>query len=390
MLECQYDLFNLPGDLHYINCAYMSPMPMVVETAGIEALRLGRNPVVIGPDDFFGTSNRVRRAFADVIDCDRPDRVSIIPSVSYGIATAARNIDLGPGDAVVLLHEQFPSNVYTWRRRAAETDAELRIVHPPSGSGNTSANRAEGWNDRILDAIRPDTAVVSIPIVHWADGTRFDLERIAERARDVGAALVVDGTQSVGALPFSFDSVRPDVLVCAGYKWLFGPYSTALACWGDRFLDGIPIEENWITRRNADDFAGLVDYEDAYEPGGIRFDVGERSNFILLPMLLEALGLVSSWGPERIQRYCLDLMAPALDRISELGYRVDPPSVRGAHLFGIRMPEDVTVDAVRAQFDRLGVSVSVRGDAIRVAPNVYNRPEDVEALLDALEAAANA
>lgn len=386
MLECQSDLFSLPEGVHYINCAYMSPLPVAVETAGIEALRLKRNPALIGPEDFFETSDRLRRSFARVVDCDRPDRVSIIPSVSYGIATAARNIDLGPGDAIVLLHEQFPSNVYTWRRRAAETDAELRIVHPPP----YGPERAATWNDRILDAIRPDTAVVSIPIVHWADGTRFDVERIARRTRDVGAALIIDGTQSVGALPFSFDTVQPDVLVCAGYKWLFGPYSTALACWGDRFLDGVPIEENWITRRNADDFAGLVDYEDDYEPGGIRFDVGERSNFFLLPMLVAALELVADWRPDRIQRYCRDLMHPVLDHISDLGYRVDPPAARGAHLFGIRMPEALTVDAVRSELSRKNVSVSVRGDAIRVAPNVYNRPENVEALLDALVAAAGA
>ncbi|NNF03545.1 MAG: aminotransferase class V-fold PLP-dependent enzyme [Rhodothermales bacterium] len=383
MLDCQSDHFNLPVGSHYINCAYMSPMPKAVEEAGVAAIRSKRDPSRIKPEDFFETSDLVRRAFAGIVDCDRPDRVSLIPAVSYGIATAARNIDLGPGDAIVLLHEQFPSNVYTWRRRAAETDAELRIVHPPPDG----ADRAADWNERILDAIRRDTAVVSIPIVHWADGTRFDLERISSRAKDVGAALIVDGTQSIGALPFSFDSVRPDVLVCAGYKWLFGPYSTALACWGDRFLDGVPIEENWITRRNADDFAGLVDYEDAYEPGAVRFDVGERSNFVLLPMLLEALNLVSSWRPDAIQSYCRDLMRPALDRISALGYRVGPPAARGSHLFGIRMPESIGVDALRTELTRRSVSVSVRGDAVRVAPNVYNGPEDVEALLDALEAA---
>jgi selenocysteine lyase/cysteine desulfurase len=230
--------------------------------------------------------------------------------------------------------------------------------------------------------------VVAVPIVHWTDGTLFDVERIADRARDVNAALVVDGTQSIGALPFSFDTVRPDVLVTAGYKWLFGPYSTAVACWGDRFLNGTPLEENWITRRNADDFAGLVDYEDSYEPGAVRYDVGERSNFILLPMLLRALELVARWRPERIQAYCRALMDPIMDDVAALGFRVDPADSRGAHLFGIRMPQSLTVEAVRGELTRRGVSVSVRGDAVRVAPNVYNRRVDVDAFMDALSAAA--
>ena len=75
----------------------------------------------------------------------------------------------------------------------------------------------------MCEAITTDTAAVMVPTVHWYDGITFDLPRVAEAARAAGAALIVDGTQSVGALPFDCAIVQPDALVCAGYKWLLGP-----------------------------------------------------------------------------------------------------------------------------------------------------------------------
>ena len=100
----------------------------------------------------------------------------------------------------------------------------------------------------------------------------------------MGARFVIDGTQSVGALPFDVGHTRPDAVACAGYKWLTGPYSVGTAWYGPAFDGGTPIEENWITRAGSDRFNELVNYRDDYRPGAIRYDVSERSNFILLPM----------------------------------------------------------------------------------------------------------
>lgn len=383
MLSCQSDSFRLDPGVHYLNCAFMSPLPIRVEEAGMEAIRTKRNPSRISADDFYTTSDLVREEFAALIGAKAPNRVSIGPSVSYATSSAAHNLKPGPGQSIVTLAEQFPSNVYTWRRLAARNGAEIRTIAPPEGE-----NREVDWNLRVLDAIDSRTAVVALPVVHWADGSRFDLVTIGQRARDVGAAFIVDGTQSIGAMPFDVGHVQPDMVVAAGYKWLMGPYSTALAWWGERFLDGAPIEDNWITHRDSRNFAGLVEYQDDYEDGAIRFDVGERSNFFLLPMLLEALKMIREWGPDSIQKYVHQLVSPRLEQIRSLGFRIAPEETRGSHLFGIRMPGHIQVQTVREALDNAHVSVSVRGSAIRVAPNVYNDEQDMAALVDALRRAA--
>ncbi len=381
VLGCQRDQFSLPDGLHYLNCAYMGPLPRVAEAAGVAGVRKKAVPTAILPEDFFGESNALRGLFAGLIGVDDPQRIAIHPGASYGIATAARNLPVSAGDNLVLTHEQFPGNVYAWRRKAAEFGATVRMVGPPE---NALEGRGRLWNERLLDAIDARTAVVAVPHVHWTDGTRFDLRAIGERCRAVGTALVVDATQSVGALPFDVSAVRPDALVCAAYKWLLGPYALALAYFSERFDDGTPLEETWIGRKDSDDFPRLVDYQDEYQPGAIRYDCAERSNFALVPIAVAALRLITEWTPSGIQEYCRALTADMLPRVKEMGFFVEDTEWRGHNLFGVRAPDGVDMSRLRTELDARNVSASLRGSALRLSPNVYNDGADIDALVDAL------
>ena len=381
-LACQREAFSLPDDVHYLNCAYFGPLPKATEEAGIAGVLQKRAPMLVHPEDFFTNSGRAREGFARLVGASDPNRIAILPSASYGVAVAARNIPVGQGQNIVLLHEQFPGNVYAWRRKAAESGAQLRTIAPPEG-----ANRGSAWNERLLEAIDGDTAVVTVPHIHWTDGTIFDLVAVGARARDVGAAFVVDGTQSVGALPFDVEEVRPDALIVAAYKWLLGPYSICTAYFGSRFDDGIPLEETWISRERSDDFQHLVDYESTYQPGAIRYDVGERSNFILVPMLVASLGLVLEWTPAGVQDYCRRLSETLIREAVDIGFSLEEDEWRAAHLFGLRMPEGLKLTALKAELEARKIFVSLRGSALRVSPHLYNDEDDVGALVEALKAA---
>mgnify|MGYP002623081878 CR=1 FL=1 len=384
-LPCQRAAFSLPPEYHYFNCAYMGPLPRASEEAGVAAIRRKRMPTDIVPPDSFWATDQLRALFARLVGAPDPARVAIQPGVSYGVATAARNLPVSARQNVVLTHEQFPGNVYSWRRLAAESGAELRVVDPGDGPG-----RGRRWNERLLEAIDPGTAVVAMPQVHWTDGTRFDLEAVGARCRDVGAALIVDATQSVGALPFDVAAVQPDALICATYKWLLGPYTMSLAWFGPRFDDGVPLEETWIARERSRDFQHLVDYQDAYLPGAVRYDAAERSNFFLAPIAQASLELLLEWTPEAIQGYCRGLTAEMLGGLAELGYSVEDEAWRGHHLFGLRMPPSVELAPLRDRLAERNVHVSLRGTALRLSPNVYNDDADVAVLDEVLREAAQA
>jgi len=381
-LSCKRDAFGLPEGLHYLNCAYMGPLPKVTEEAGIEGIRRKRVPIDIHPDDFFRTSDELRSLFSEMVGAGDPQRVAILPGVSYGVAVAARNLDVSPGQNVVMTHEQFPGNVHAWRRLAREHGAEVRVATPPDGPG-----RGQAWNDALLSSIDSATAVVAVPHVHWTDGTRFDLIAVGRRCREVGAALVVDGTQSVGALPFDVAEVQPDALIVATYKWLLGPYSVGVGYFGPRFDGGTPLEETWIGRERSEDFQNLVHYRDGYQPGAIRYDMAERSNFALLPMAVASMKLVKEWQPARIQAYCASLTASPLEEAAALGFSVEDPCWRGAHLFGLRMPPGIDLAGLKAALERRRVAASLRGSALRLSPNVYNDAGDLDALLEGLREA---
>jgi len=372
--------FHIPAGVHYLNCAFMSPLLREVEEAGIEGMRRKRTPFETTPRDFFEDSDRLRDAFASLIGAPDPERVAIVPSVSYGITTVARNLNPPRGSNVVILAEQFPSNVYPWRRLADERELVLRTVEAPV----TAGSRGAAWNEALLEAINSSTSVVAVPLYHWMDGTRFDLEEVGKRARELGAALVIDGTQSVGAAPFDLSAVQPDALVCAGYKWLLGPYSLGLAWYGSRFDGGVPLEETWTSRPDSDDFRRIGDYRNDYRPGAARYDVGERSNFILVPMQLAAIRRILAWSPEAIQEYCRSITRDALTEAVSLGVTVEDEMWRGNHLFGLRLPAGVDPARLGPELEARSISVSLRGSAIRVAPHVYNGEEDLNTLVEAI------
>lgn len=391
-MKCQKDHFNLEAGHHYLNCAFLSPLLKSVEKAGMEGIRAKARPWEVTPERFFRDGNTLRKRFAELVNAPSADHVALMPSVSYGVATAVKNLPrpgegAGEGSAggsgkprIVLNDEQFPSNVYAWQRFAREHGCKIHTVQAPGHA----EGRGAAWNDRLLEAITDDTLAVALAPLHWTDGTLFDLEAVGRRCRETGSYLIVDGTQSVGALPFDVQAVQPDALFCAGYKWLLGPYSMALGYFGERLLDGVPLEEGWLNRRESEDFAGLVDYQPEYQPGARRYDVGQSSNFVLVPMMLRAVEQLLEWGPDRIQQYCRELTAPLAGELPEYGYRIEEPGRRAHHLFGIRLPAALTNEELKARLGERDIHVSLRGSAVRISPNVYNDEEDIAALLEVL------
>jgi selenocysteine lyase/cysteine desulfurase len=379
MLQNQSQLFNLPQDITYLNCSYMSPMLKTVAEVGVKGIYGKEDPTVIKPEDFFDNTSSLREEFAKLINAPA-SHCAIAPSVSYGMANVAKNLKAGKGDNIVVADEQFPSNVYAWMALREERGVEIKFIAPPK----RKEDRGKVWNEQILEAIDKNTKLVATGHVHWADGTLFDLEAIRAKTKDVGALMVIDGTQSIGALPFDVKIFQPDAVVAAGYKWMMGPYSTAMAYYGDYFSDGRPVENNWMNRLHSEDFANLVNYQEQYQPGMVRYEVGESANFILTPMLTKAIEQVNAWGPENIQQYTRALAAPYLDQLRAAGFWIEDEKHRAHHLLGLRLPGHMDLDEVKKKLQQEKIFVSVRGNSIRVSPHLYNATEHFEHLMEVL------
>ncbi|MBZ5657335.1 MAG: aminotransferase class V-fold PLP-dependent enzyme [Acidobacteriia bacterium] len=379
MLPCQRHLFDIPDDVAYLNCAYMSPLMKPVIEAGATGLARKAHPWEITPDQFFTGSEEFRTTAARLIDAPA-DCVAIVPSASYGVATAAHNLPVRKGQRILVLDEQFPSNYYPWQRLAGENGASLKIVPWPED---------HDWTAAVLNHLTDDVALAALPHVQWTSGGRLDLVRIGDACRKLGAALALDLTQSLGALPFSVRDVQPDFAVAANYKWLMGPYTTGLLYIAPKWHAGRPIEENWIQRANARDFASLILYTGNYDEGARRFDMGERSNFALLPAATRAMKQLLEWGIAQIS-----LTIGAMNRqladaaAAELGFSVPPESLRAPHYLCLRRKAGIPAELPET-LARQKVFVSVRGSSVRATPHVYNSATDAERLISCLREATH-
>jgi selenocysteine lyase/cysteine desulfurase len=372
-LPCQRALFEIPDDVAYLNCAYMSPLLRSVRAAGERGVARKSAPWELRASDFFTETEEARRLFGALVGAGADD-IAVVPSASYGITVAAANLAAPRRGRILVLAEQFPSNVYPWRALAAENSADVVTIPRPADGD---------WTTALLGAIDERTSLAALPHCHWIDGVRVDLVSVGRRLREVGAALVVDATQSLGVLPFDVRAVDPDFMVAASYKWLLGPYSLGFLYVAPRHQQGRPLEHNWIVRAGSENFAGLVNYRDEMQPGARRFDVGERSNFALMPMAIAALQQLASWTVPAIGETLGVITATIAERAATFGLRAAPAALRAPHYLGLRFLDGIP-SGLPERLAAAKVHVSVRGDAMRVTPHLYNNEADVERLLRVL------
>lgn len=374
-IPIQRHLFDIPADVAYFDCAYLSPLLRDVRAAGERGLARKSHPWDVQRKDFFEEVEAARALFARLIGAEAGD-VALIPATSYGMAVAGANLALGPGQRVLVLANQHSSNAHQWRVRAAAAGAELVTVPRPADGD---------WTAAILTSAVADTAIVATPNCHWTDGGLVDLVAVGRRCRELGAALVVDGTQSVGAMPLDLDAVRPDFLLCSAYKWLMCPYGLGFLYAAGRRQAGHPIEEHGWNRAGADSHEGKMGYLTEYAAGARRYDMGERSNFITLPMAIAALERLLAWGVEEIAASLRPVTEEIVDRAAPLGLTAPPARHRAGHLIGLRREAGLPPGLAQALAARK-VHVSVRGDSIRIAPHLYNTPADIDRLIAGLGA----
>ncbi len=380
MLSTQKHLFSLKDTIHYLNCAYKSPLLKASEDELLKAVQKERNPINFTPNDFFEDTEIVRQLFGTLVNCNAK-QVAVIPSTSYGLASVLNNISYTTGQQVITVENEFPSNYYSIKRWCDTHNAELKIIKPNAKLKHIGEN----WNTKLINAINHKTAIVNISSVHWMTGLKFDLEAIGKKCKSVNAKFIVDGTQSVGALPIDIKKYNIDALICASYKWLMGPYAMGLMYISSEFNNGIPLEESWMNRTNARNFKQLTNYTTNYGEGAMRYNVGQTSNFISMPILKSGLEQITRWTPKAIQNYCEGLIVPLRNYLQNLGLVFEHSKYFSNHIVGFTLPSTINIDLLIKQLEAHRVYLSVRSTSLRVSVNVFNTTKDIEKLITVIE-----
>jgi selenocysteine lyase/cysteine desulfurase len=377
MLASQRDLFDVPRDICYLNAASYSPLPLRTQEAGRAAVGRKGRPWTLEASFANAQHERARAAAAALIGADPAD-IALIPSVSYGVATAAKLLTIARGTRVIVLENDHSSPVLEWHVRAdAQGFTVETISQPPDGD----------WTAALLAAIeRPAAAPVglaSISSVHWSDGGLIDIARVGAALKRQGAAFLVDATQTAGVLTMDVRGLDPDFVIFPTYKWLLGPYGRAFVYVAKRHQDGIPLEQTSSGRRDvrAENQVYFTDLR--YVENARRFDMGERDHFISMEMAAIGMEMLAAWGaPAIVQRLAL-LTERIADGVRRLGIGVPDRNVRAPHILSLSfkdgMPKGL-VEGLAAE----GVYVAPRLGRLRVSPHVYNDETDADRLIEAL------
>ena len=375
-MKCQKDKFQIDKNIHYLNCAYKAPLLKKGEKAILNAILKERNPYLYKPKDFFESSELARVLFAEMINA-KSSQIALFPSTSYGFATALHNVKARYKKAVTIENE-FPSGYFALDKWSREHQASLITV-------KKGARTAKLWNEAILNSIDKKTDVVLMSMNHWMDGTKIDIKSIGDKCHQLGVTFIVDATQLAGAFPIDVVDLKIDALICAGYKWLFGPYSMAIGYFSPKFSDGIPIEESWMNRTNAMEFSKITEYDTTYKPDSSRYNVGQTSNFLLTPILIEGLKQIQKWGVLQIHNYCFSLFSEIKNELSPIGVGFEENDYIYPHLFSLKLPNRVSPEAMKTNLEKNKIYVSLRGSYIRVSLNVFNNKNDIDALKNCIQ-----
>src|ERR1700687_97516 len=371
MLGSQRALFEMPRHICYLNSASYSPLPLRTQQAGRAAVGRKGTPWTLDAAFANDQHERARAAAARLINAD-PGDIALIPSIIYGVATAAKVLTIERGTRVIVLEDDHSSPVLEWQTRAAAQGFAIETIRQPDDGDWTSAVLAASERSGAAPV-----SLASISSVHWSDGGLIDIEKVGAALRQRGAAFLIDATHSAGVLTMDVRPLDPDFVIFPTYKWLLGPYGRAFLYVAKRHQAGIPLEQTSFCRRNvrADNEVYFADV--SYVGDARRFDMGERDHFISMEMASIGMEMMADWGAAAVAQRLAMLTDRIAEGVRDIDVRVPQRRVRAPHILSLGFKDGMPTGLVEALASE-GVYVAARLGRMRISPHVFNDEADAD------------
>ena len=364
-------------DATYLNFAAHAAIPRVALNAVRLSAEAKMRPHIVDDQTFFSVAASLRQTLATSIGAS-PDEVALTSGAGAGLAAIAYALKWSDGDEVICSRGEFPVQYATWKPMEAREAIKVRIA-VPQGQFVQS--------DDLVAALTPSTRVVSVSHVRFDDGSMLDVSSLAAACKRNGTLLVLDVSQSCGAVPMNVRTLGADFIVCAGYKYLLSPWGTGFLWMRKENMDSLrPGPYNWLSQ-GVESFARLnyVDPEPA--PTLSRWDSAEAAsiyNFNLTVMEASAKFVLEA-GPSLIRDHNQALIDYFFERLPEGNRLASPRQASQRGVFGcIEARTRGDTEFLYQMLREERFVVALREGKIRVAPHLLNSTQDIDRLLVAM------
>lgn len=361
----------------YLDCAAQGPFPRATVRAVEQALELKKFPERISTEIYFEYPQKTREALARLIGA-RPEEIALTTGASDGTNAVARGLAWQPGDEILLPAGEFPANYYPWKHLERRG---VRVREAPASDARFVTA------DDLLAQLNERTRLVAASYVSYSSSNRLDLARLGAACRERGIRLFVDASQAVGAVAFSVQELQCDFLTAAGYKWLFSPYGTGFFFIRRELIEELEVGDiRWLAVEGAENFNRLPRENWRLVTEARRWDAAEVSNFLNLAAMRASVEFLLEVGVAEIERHCAGLCEYLIERLPRDRCVLRSPrqaARRGPFVCVAARTAEKTA-ALWQQLREKNIYVSLRQDALRVAPNIYNREWEVDRLLSVL------
>ncbi len=367
--------FAALGDRVWLNCAHQGPLPACARAAAEDAVRWKAEPWELTTERFSGVPLRLKRALGRLIGTPA-EEIILANSASYGLHLIANGFPFKAGDEVLVMRGDFPSDILPW------------LGLEPRGVVTHQLTPRSGRVLQVEDvraAIGPRTRLLCLTWVHSLSGWTIDMDAIGRLCREHGIAFILNVSQALGARALDVASAPVDAIVCVGWKWLLGPYATGF-CWvRPDLLRRLTCQQTyWLTMLNADDLGReQLDLTLRSDAGAAQWDVFATANFINFNALAASVEFLLEYDVAAAATHDAALVQRLIDGLDRRRYRVTSPEAGPARstLVFIEPRDRERASAIQRSLANQGVHVAHRAGALRVAPHLHNKPNNIDRAL---------
>ena len=308
----------------------------------------------------------IKKILCDLLNCSL-DELALIHNTAEGMNFISHGLKLSAEDEVILLENEYPSNIYPWRHLKKKG---VKLLTAPM------ERSPEAFLDALKRLITTKTSVISLSAVHWCTGMPLPLEQVGKLCKENSIDFVVDGAQGVGMQPLDTRSANIDYMAFSAWKWLLGPLGLGVLFISKEKLnnlDPVFIGTDSVVRPNE-----YLPYKSELKPSADRFTFSTAS-FSDWVYLEAALKFLEAIGFSTVIERIFELSARLSKGLKEIGYNVfsdqfpDYPT-------GIVVCEKpgVVSDVIMTHLEKNKIVAAERLGRVRFSPHVYISPEQID------------